>query len=139
MTKNKINIDEKTLAELKKDLLDKKNRLTADLAVFARKSKDIKGDFDTKFSQIGDRPDENASEVTMYEDNLGVEHHLEKDLAAIDKALAKMEDGTYGLCANCGEPPQSIELKRLKAFPEAETCLKCSLRGTSAFGRQASK
>lgn len=126
MAKNKANIDEKTLAELKKDLLDKKNRITADLAVFTQKSKDIKGDFDTKFAQIGDRPDENASEVEVYEDNLGVEHSLEKDLAAINKALQKMEDGTYGLCYNCGVPPQPIDPKRLKAFPEAETCLKCS-------------
>jgi RNA polymerase-binding transcription factor DksA len=126
MAKNKANIDEKTLAELKKDLLDKKNRITADLASFAQKSKDIKGSFDTKFAQIGDRPDENASEVTMYEDNLGVEHSLEKDLEAINNALKKIEDGTYGLCYNCGAHPQPIELKRLKAFPEAETCLKCS-------------
>lgn len=125
MTKNKANIDEKTLAEFKKMLLEKKQKLQASLASFAKKGKDIKDDFKTEFSQIGDRPEENASEVEVYEDNLGVEHSLEKDLAAIDKALEKIEDGTYGLCRNCGEPPQAIDVKRLKAFPEAKTCVKC--------------
>lgn len=126
MTKNKANIDEKTLAELKKDLLAKREKIAAELATFAGENKNIKDDFDTKFQQIGDRPEENASEVEVYEDNLGVEHSLEKDLAAIDKALERMEDGTYGLCYNCGDKPQPIGIDRLKAFPEAETCINCN-------------
>lgn len=124
MAKNKANIDEKTLAELKKALLDKKAKVTAQLETIAGKSKDIKGDFDTKFDQVGDRPEENASEVEMYEDNLGLEHTLEKDLAAINEALGKIEDGSYGICTNCGKE-QTIDIKRLKAFPEAKTCIKC--------------
>jgi RNA polymerase-binding transcription factor DksA len=124
MAKNKANIDAKTLAELKKALLDKKAKVTSQLETFAGKSKDVKGDFDTKFEQVGDRPDENASEVEMYEDNLGVEHTLEKDLADINSALSKIDDGTYGVCTNCGKP-QTIDIKRLRAFPEAKTCIKC--------------
>lgn len=124
-TKDKL--DAKTLAELKKALLEKKEKLTSELATFTTKSKDLKNDFDTKFEQIGDRPEENASEVEMYEDNLGVEHRLEKDLADVNEALEKMDDGTYGVCANCGAP-QMIDIKRLKAFPEAKTCLKCDVK-----------
>lgn len=127
MAKNKANIDAKTLAELKKALIDKKNKVTAQLETFAGKSKDLKGDFDTKFEQVGDRPEENASEVEMYENNLGVEHQLEKDLADINAALLKIEDGTYGICTNCGNP-QTIDIKRLKAFPEAKTCIKCETK-----------
>lgn len=124
MAKNKANIDEKTLAELKKILIEKRGKITAQLETFAGKSKDLKGDFDTKFDEVGDRPEENASEVEMYENNLGVEHQLELDLAAINEALAKMDKGTYGICTNCGKP-QTIDIKRLKAFPEAKTCIKC--------------
>lgn len=124
MVKNKANIDAKTLAELKAALLDKRVKITAQLEVIAGKSKDLKGDFDTKFEQVGDRPEENASEVEMYEDNLGIEHTLEKDLAAINEALKNIENGSYGICANCGQP-QTIDIKRLKAFPEAKTCIKC--------------
>lgn len=125
MAKNKANIDAKTLAELKKSLLNKKAKITAQLETFAGKSKDLKGDFDTKFDEVGDRPEENASEVEMYENNLGVEHQLEKDLADIDEALGKIDDGSYGICTNCGKA-QTIDTKRLKAFPEAKTCIKCN-------------
>lgn len=125
MAKNKANIDAKTLAELKKALLEKRAKITYQLETFAGKSKDLKGDFDTKFEQIGDRPEENASEVEVYENNLGIEHQLENDLADINLALKKMDEGTYGVCTNCGKP-QTIDIKRLKAFPEAKICLECT-------------
>lgn len=124
MANNNANIDEKTLAELKKALIEKKAKIIAQLAVFTTKNKDLKGDFDTKFEQVGDRPEENASEVEMYENDLGVEHQLEKDLADINEALNKIDKGAYGSCDNCGEP-QAIDIERLKAFPEAKTCIKC--------------
>ena len=40
----------------------------------------------------------------------------------IEEALAKIEDGTYGLCEMCEEP---IEVKRLEAQPIAEMCIRC--------------
>lgn len=125
MIKNKANIDEKTLAELKKELIEKRDKIRKELATFTKKSEKIKGDFETKFPNVGEGDEDNATEVNMYEDDLGIEHSLELDLLAVNKALEKMEKGTYGLCYNCGDKPQAIEIKRLKAFPEAETCLKC--------------
>ncbi len=124
MVKNKANIDDKTLAELKKSLLEKREKIQTDLEVFSKKEKGVKGDYATKFDQIGDRPEENASEVEVYENDLGVEHSLEKDLEAINEALENIENGSYGVCTNCGEA-QNIDMARLKAFPEAKTCIKC--------------
>lgn len=127
MMKNKAGayeIDKETLDELREALLEKKKKIQEQLSVFAKKNGKIKDNYETNFPHIGDKEDENADEVEMYEDNLGVEHKLEEDLLAIDKALEKMEKGTYGICHNCGKP-QMIEIKRLRAFPEAETCLKC--------------
>ncbi|MFO8070566.1 MAG: TraR/DksA C4-type zinc finger protein [Polyangia bacterium] len=43
-------------------------------------------------------------------------------LSKIDKALAKIEEGTFGECESCGEP---IHLKRLEARPETTLCIKC--------------
>src|SRR5262245_17501169 len=37
-------------------------------------------------------------------------------------ALARLSDGTYGICEECGEP---IQPARLKAIPEVGTCLGC--------------
>ena len=45
------------------------------------------------------------------------------ELAAIQSALARLEDGTYGICTKCGEP---IDERRLKAVPTATTCLTCA-------------
>lgn len=40
----------------------------------------------------------------------------------IEEALAKIEEGTYGLCEMCEEP---IDTKRLEAQPVAEMCIRC--------------
>jgi DnaK suppressor protein len=48
------------------------------------------------------------------EDNLVV--HDDDRLSNIDRALRKLDEGTYGLSAASGEP---IPLERLKAYPEA--------------------
>lgn len=43
-------------------------------------------------------------------------------LAAIDTALARIEDGTYGTCVNCGA---QIAPERLEAMPWATLCIDC--------------
>ena len=46
-------------------------------------------------------------------------------LAQIDRALARIDDGTYGICESCGEP---IGKMRAMAFPRATLCLTCKQR-----------
>jgi DnaK suppressor protein len=41
------------------------------------------------------------------------------------KALARIDDGSYGICASCGKP---IGKARLKAFPRATLCVACKQR-----------
>ena len=43
-------------------------------------------------------------------------------LTKIDKALAKIEDGSFGTCESCGE---EISTKRLEARPETTLCIRC--------------
>ena len=43
-------------------------------------------------------------------------------LAKIDKALQKIEAGTFGICERCEE---EISLKRLEARPETTLCIRC--------------
>lgn len=40
----------------------------------------------------------------------------------VDKALAKIEDGDYGVCEGCGE---EIGLRRLEARPVTDLCIRC--------------
>lgn len=43
-------------------------------------------------------------------------------LDKIEKALVKIEDGTFGTCEECGE---EIAIKRLEARPETTLCIRC--------------
>jgi DnaK suppressor protein len=43
-------------------------------------------------------------------------------LDKINKALTKIDDGTFGTCEECGE---EISVKRLEARPETTLCIKC--------------
>jgi DnaK suppressor protein len=45
-------------------------------------------------------------------------------LAAIDVALARLQDGRYGRCDRCGQP---IGADRLAARPAALTCISCAV------------
>ncbi len=49
-----------------------------------------------------------------------------EELALIDRALKRIEEGNYGACANCGE---HIDEARLAAIPYAETCIGCASQG----------
>ncbi|WP_242342496.1 TraR/DksA family transcriptional regulator [Anaeromyxobacter terrae] len=48
---------------------------------------------------------------------------VRRELADIDAALARIQEGSYGCCLNCGGP---LGLQRLRAIPEARYCLACS-------------
>jgi len=48
-----------------------------------------------------------------------------KQLEAVQAALARMDDGEYGVCTSCGKP---IGAKRLEVSPEAVMCVKCADR-----------
>jgi RNA polymerase-binding protein DksA len=43
-------------------------------------------------------------------------------LSEIDAALQRIEDGTYGICSNCGD---EIPRERLEANPWASLCIDC--------------
>jgi DnaK suppressor protein len=46
-----------------------------------------------------------------------------RELADIDEALARIDEGRYGTCIACGGP---LGLQRIRAIPEARYCLTCS-------------
>jgi RNA polymerase-binding protein DksA len=50
----------------------------------------------------------------------------QKELEAIEAALARIAAGTFGTCAKCGEP---IAEERLRAVPHAALCSDCATGG----------
>jgi len=79
---------------------------------------------------------EDAGEETAYDNHLAdtatetydreldytLEENSEHVLAAIDAALKRIDEGTYGICTNCGK---QIARERLEALPWATLCIDC--------------
>jgi DnaK suppressor protein len=65
---------------------------------------------------------ETATATLDREIDYTLEENSEHVLAAIDSALARIEDGTFGKCATCGK---EIGEERLAAIPWATQCIDC--------------
>ena len=63
-----------------------------------------------------------ATETFDRELDYTLEDNNESVLASIDRALQRIDEGTYGTCARCGRP---IPEERLEAMPYAELCIDC--------------
>ena len=68
---------------------------------------------------------ETASVTFDRELNFTLEENSEHVLSAIDAALARIEEGTFGTCRTCGNP---ISKERLEAIPYATQCIECKRR-----------
>jgi DnaK suppressor protein len=111
----------KELKVLKADLLIHREQVQAQFDEisqnsFAGSQTEMTGEmgFDEEYADAG-------SDTFEREKDLSLVNNLRDLLDKIDKALAKIEDGTYGLCDRCGKP---IEKARVKALPYASLCLK---------------
>lgn len=69
--------------------------------------------------RVGDGTVEAISRLT----EIGVGESLETTLAHTERALAKIEDGSYGLCDACGG---QIPAARLRAMPDRALCVSCA-------------
>jgi YteA family regulatory protein len=63
-----------------------------------------------------------ATETYDRELDYTLEENSEHVLAEIDAALLRIEEGTYGICSNCGK---QIPTERLEALPWATLCIDC--------------
>jgi DnaK suppressor protein len=68
----------------------------------------------------GDHIADSASETFLRELDGGLEENAGHLLDEIEAALARIDDGTYGLCTRCGRP---IDPERLEAVPYATLCI----------------
>jgi len=120
-------MNKKLLQELKENLEKKKKELEKILQSFAQKDKKLPHDWDTRFpvwnGETGSAALERAADqVEEYSTLLSIEHNLEIKLKNVNLALEKIKKGKYGICEKC---QKSIDVERLKIFPEAKFCQKC--------------
>lgn len=75
--------------------------------------------------EIETSPADSASNRTLNQLELEADEHKQAQLSSIRHALVKIDEGSYGLCDNCGN---EIPFSRLNARPEAPLCIACQTR-----------
>lgn len=66
---------------------------------------------------------EQAVELENGETLVALDREVHAELRAIEQALRRLEDGSYGDCSTCGEP---ISRQRLEALPFTSQCIDCA-------------
>jgi DnaK suppressor protein len=117
----KTPLSKKEIQELKEKLLAERKDLQAQYdeleeLSFGSNQSDLSGEmgFDEEYADAGTATFERERDLSLV-------NNLRDLMERIDKALVKIEEGTYGLCDRCGKP---IEKLRLKALPYANLCIK---------------
>lgn len=75
--------------------------------------------------EIETSPADSASNRTLNQLELEADEHKQAQLSSVRHALARIDDGSYGLCDSCGN---EIPFSRLNARPEAPLCIACQTR-----------
>jgi RNA polymerase-binding transcription factor len=121
MATTKSPFSKKELDELKGRLLAERKDLEAQYneleeSTFSTNQSELTGEmgFDEEYADAGTATFERERDLSLV-------NNLRDLMDRIDKALGKIDEGTYGLCDRCGRP---IEKLRLKALPYANLCLK---------------
>jgi len=66
---------------------------------------------------------EQAVELENSETMVALEDELREQEREVERALARLEDGSYGVCTDCGD---DIAKERLEALPAAALCFDCA-------------
>ena len=103
----------KYLEEVKEKLLKRKAELEEILTDLSKERYS-----DGQVQDLGDQ----ALASTMEAINESYQSTEHEEYNMILKALKAIDDGTYGVCIDCGQP---ISEKRLKYYPNASRCLPC--------------
>jgi DnaK suppressor protein len=114
-------LSKKEIVELKDQLVRERAGLQAQLdeleaSTFSANQSEMTGEMG-----YDEEPADAGTATFEREKDLSLVNNIVDLRDRIDRAMARMDDGTYGLCDRCGKP---IEKLRLKALPYANLCIK---------------
>lgn len=112
-------LTEKRLRRNRQWLLDERARLKVELSTI-----DAAMD-DGERPGLGTHMADSATDVFEQAKNAAVQSRLRSTLELVERALEKLDKGTYGSCERCGQP---IDPARLKALPHCALCMTCQSR-----------
>jgi RNA polymerase-binding protein DksA len=109
------------LEAIRVELQSEAERLRSDLSDSATDIAELLSD---SGDGSGDDIADAGSKTFEREQELYVAEQVRESLRQVERALGRIEDGTYGLCETCGLP---IGKLRLEAFPRATQCMSCKV------------
>lgn len=71
---------------------------------------------------LSQHPADNATDLFLREQNIPLRNSIQDRIDQINAALERLDAGTYGICARCGQP---INPERLEVKPSATLCVNC--------------
>lgn len=92
-------------------------------------------DYSDIAGKVHDPGDESVADLISDLELAAIDRNIH-EIRAIEGALGRLADGTYGLCQDCGE---DIAVERLKAYPTASRCIRCQQRYETEHGGAAPK
>jgi len=113
-----------TVETLRSALEAERGRLFTEIEEYEREGQETLSDVSGE-NNYRDHMADQGSATFSRELEMTLEEQARESLAQIDRALARIDDGTYGTCARCAA---KIPAARLEAMPEAELCLACKER-----------
>ncbi|WP_243714477.1 TraR/DksA family transcriptional regulator [Actinomadura bangladeshensis] len=108
------------LAEVRAGLQEQGEALRAEIAASA--SQIAEGDGS---DGAGDDQADAGAKTYEREHELALSYNSQDLLAQIERAVQRMDAGTYGICESCARP---IGKARLQVFPRATLCVTCKQR-----------
>jgi DnaK suppressor protein len=113
---------EAELAEVRDQLASEAAALRAEIE---RAETDIASRLGDAVGDAGDDQADVGAKTFEREHELALTHNARELLAQTERALGRIDAGTYGTCESCGDP---IGKARLQAFPRATLCVRCKQR-----------
>jgi len=112
-------MDKRTARRL---LTAERNRLKSILESLREETAGVaeKGETLSDLSLNDQHPADMGTEVFELEKGMSIRNNVEAELADLDRALHRLEDGTFGVCEACG---RKIPEPRLQAKPSARFCV----------------
>ncbi len=114
-----------TLSRLRVQLEDERARLVELLDTHQREREEARLSETAAERTPDPMTAEGGSMAFEYEKELSVDQNLEDLVKKIDAARARMDAGSYGVCASCGE---RIPVERLETLPHATECVTCAAK-----------
>jgi DnaK suppressor protein len=119
---------DKFVESQRKELLSEREAYTRSADTLRAEADQLAEDREPGDVQFDEESGEGDSMNVERERDLALSAQALASVEEIDRALAKIEAGRYGVCDKCGEP---IPKERLKALPHAALCVKCKSGGLS--------